>query len=490
MNITYQVPDFLRSRAFAIASLLAFLAIMEAVYLIAEYRINSDFGFSLDDSWIHATFARNLADGKGFCLNPGEPVSGSTAPLFTFLLAAWYAIFGELIWGAKLLGIIGLGIACVFLYFATERLAERRFVAWLSAALCLASPPLLWSSLSGMELTVYLVTPCAALYFFVRQQYRWMTVALALGLWLRPEAGLLLALGWLAIPARHKLSSLMLSAAILLPYFAFNFWLSGYPFPATVQAKAAWQSGHFTFKFLEAAIPLFSQPHFFPIFFVIPWGFWTLWKKAWWAVLFPPLFFLCFWGSSVTPAQGGRWLWPMLPFLYLTIASSVVWFIQKKPASSVYVKSMALILLAIQFYVGGTQAGAHALSVDNITDMQVSIAKVIPQVTAPSDTIATNDIGALGYFSQRYILDLVGLISPPRTFEENLRLFQPTMLVIFDTWFPERLVSPTFLGDYRLLAKVGLTQNIVCGDSVMSLYAHKDRFDDILARATAIEPGK
>ena len=39
--------------------------------------------FPLDDSWIHLHFARNLAEGAGFAYNPGVPVAGSTAPLWT-----------------------------------------------------------------------------------------------------------------------------------------------------------------------------------------------------------------------------------------------------------------------------------------------------------------------------------------------------------------------------------------------------------------------
>ena len=42
--------------------------------------------FPLDDSWIHLQFARNLAEGRGFSYNPGVPVSGSTAPLWTLAL--------------------------------------------------------------------------------------------------------------------------------------------------------------------------------------------------------------------------------------------------------------------------------------------------------------------------------------------------------------------------------------------------------------------
>jgi hypothetical protein len=341
-----------------------------------------------------------------------------------------------------------------------------------------------------MEIAVYIVTPCLAFYLCTLHKYRWMALVLALGVWLRPEAGLLLALGWLAIPARQKVATLLIAAAFLLPYFVLNLSLGNYPLPGTVHVKSSWQSAHFTIQFIDEAIPLFSQAHFFPVFLVFPWGFRALWSKAWWIALWPPLLFFVIWSLSVSPQVAGRWLYPMLPFLYATLAFSVIRFIQWRPASILYVKGGALVLLAIQLYVGMDHATTHALSVENINDMQVSIAKTIPQITMPSDTIATNDIGALGYFSKRYILDLVGLTSPIRSFEENLRRIRPAMLVIFDSWFPERLTSPTFRDDYRLLGQVGLQRNVVCGDSVMSLYGRKDRFDDILSRIPSVEPAR
>ena len=54
-----------------------------AAYLSVELRQNHEPGFPLDDSWIHLTFAHNLARGWGFAYNQGEPVAGSTAPLWT-----------------------------------------------------------------------------------------------------------------------------------------------------------------------------------------------------------------------------------------------------------------------------------------------------------------------------------------------------------------------------------------------------------------------
>jgi hypothetical protein len=48
-----------------------------AAYLSVELKQNHEPGFPLDDSWIHLTFARNLARGWGFAYNQGEPVAGS-----------------------------------------------------------------------------------------------------------------------------------------------------------------------------------------------------------------------------------------------------------------------------------------------------------------------------------------------------------------------------------------------------------------------------
>ena len=65
-------------------------------YLLAEVaRLKGGLGFPLDDSWIHLQFARNLAHGAGLSYNPGDLVTGSTAPLWTALLAAPLPAAGE-----------------------------------------------------------------------------------------------------------------------------------------------------------------------------------------------------------------------------------------------------------------------------------------------------------------------------------------------------------------------------------------------------------
>lgn len=68
-------------------------------------------GFPLDDAWIHFQFARNLASGHGFAYNPDVPVAGSTAPLWTLLLAGMFKIGGAHPAWAKLAGIAAALVA-------------------------------------------------------------------------------------------------------------------------------------------------------------------------------------------------------------------------------------------------------------------------------------------------------------------------------------------------------------------------------------------
>src|SRR5712691_5807589 len=75
------------------------------LFALIERRLAGVAGFPLDDSWIHLHFARNIAEGAGFSFNPGVPVAGSTAPLWTLLLAAGAALFGASPALAKVIGV-------------------------------------------------------------------------------------------------------------------------------------------------------------------------------------------------------------------------------------------------------------------------------------------------------------------------------------------------------------------------------------------------
>ncbi len=60
-------------------------------YLLASWSAGF-VGFTLDDAWIHQTYARNLGLHGQFAFIPGQPSAGSTSPLWTALLALGYLL--------------------------------------------------------------------------------------------------------------------------------------------------------------------------------------------------------------------------------------------------------------------------------------------------------------------------------------------------------------------------------------------------------------
>ena len=196
-------------------------------------------GFPLDDSWIHFHLARNVAEGHGFAYNPGVPVSGSTAPLWTLLLAGLFKAGGAYPVWAKVAGIAAaLGAAW---------LARRLALAWtgdaalaLTAALVTAwSAPMVWGALSGMEVALAALLVTAALVAHVEGRTATSAALVGLAALARPESVLLIPLLWLGGPltARRSAVVLGLPAVLLLPWVMFNLRTFGSPLPATTAAK-------------------------------------------------------------------------------------------------------------------------------------------------------------------------------------------------------------------------------------------------------------
>jgi predicted membrane-bound mannosyltransferase len=105
------------------------LIIAGAVILItAIYLLTSQFtygiGFPLDDSWIHQTYARNLALRGEWAFRPGIPSAGSTSPLWSTLLALGFLLrLSPYIW-TYLLGAATLFALAVISEWAVRKLID------------------------------------------------------------------------------------------------------------------------------------------------------------------------------------------------------------------------------------------------------------------------------------------------------------------------------------------------------------------------------
>ncbi len=66
-------------------------------------------------------------------------------------------------------------------------------------------------------------------------------------------------------------------------------------------------------------------------------------------------------------------------------------------------------------------AALHGRNVQNVNAAQRWLGTVAERMTASGDAIATNDICAIGYFSHRRVVDLIGFVYPVTSLPDNLR---------------------------------------------------------------------
>jgi hypothetical protein len=509
-----------RRRALALAAPAAALALAVAVFLLTMRRLAGPVGvdaFPLDDSWIHMQFARNLAEGRGFVYNPGQPVSGSTAPLWTLLLAGAFAAFGSHPALAKALGLA----ATLGTIWLAGRLAEiwteRREAGLLVSALTALAGPVVWGALSGMEVSLAALLVTAALVLHAEGRAAAAAPVLGLGALARPEAVLLLPLFWLAGPPtwRRGVQWLVPVAACLAPWLAFNLATTGGPLPATAAAK------------IEGGLVGFLSGVREPLGTTLlarPWQFEWEWTRWLWQVdalvpllLLPGLWWLGrrFGRVALVPAcvllihpvamallapyrgpsfQEGRYSIHLLPLAIVVAVAALAPL--RSPLSpgegggrgrgrlglwghrvrghAEWIAGLALltaVLIALP-----AAASRYGWAVQNIEAMQVHLGRWIDRHTPPSARLGLNDVGAIAYFSRREVVDVMGLVTPAiipfrREGEAGvLRYLErtcPDYLVIFPAWFPTiSAMTDRFQPRYH----VRLEHNTVAGADELVVY--------------------
>ena len=85
--------------------------------LISAYSLNNFLSFPLDDPWIHLTFARNMIEYFSFSYFKNEmATSGSTSPLYTFILAIGFIFTSHEMILSYFLGISFFALGAVAMY--------------------------------------------------------------------------------------------------------------------------------------------------------------------------------------------------------------------------------------------------------------------------------------------------------------------------------------------------------------------------------------
>jgi hypothetical protein len=255
---------------------------------------------------------------------------------------------------------------------------------------------------------------------------------IGLGIWLRPDAlTLLLPAGLSAVlvkrlrpwPLVRRLVLIALGTALLLlPYLFFNHALSGEWWPSTFYAKQAEYAALRQTPFLQRLAaqlewPLLGVGAALGIGIAI--GVWRQVRERAWQRLTPAIWvgaFLTAYALRLPVTyQHGRYAMPVIPVLLVLGVEGLLGWAQpgslqvtRRVVSRVWI--LTVVAITIIYWVRG--ARAYAQDVGVIETEMVAAARWISAHTPAESLVAAHDIGALGYFGERDILDLAGLVSP------------------------------------------------------------------------------
>jgi arabinofuranosyltransferase len=424
-------------------------------------------GFPLDDAWIHQTFARTLAETGRWSFQGKELSGGSTGPLYGILLSALYLLGVEPIWGTYAIGCLLLWAAAV----TASELAEEVFPGriWVPAAagmLIATEWHLVWAALSGMETMLLIVLSLSVFCVLCREHPSWTLLGLLIGVtvWIRPDgitllgpAGVMLLLGvrHKRITGRQIMIFCASFSAIAAGYFFFNWVVAGDLWPNTFYAKqaeyASAREGLFLLRYLRLSKQFLTGigASLVPGLIIETY---LLIKRRGWALLTGAIWVLGYIGIYAwrlpVDYQHGRYLMPAMPMAFLLGALGLIdiWEMPEASWITLVVKKawgISAVAIALVFLVLGARAYGMDLAV--INSEMVATAKWVSLNTAPGSVIGAHDIGALGYFSQRKILDLAGLVTPDvipfiRN-EDELKNYLSNegvdYLVTFPSWYPD-----------------------------------------------------
>jgi hypothetical protein len=411
-------------------------------------------GYQLDDALIYLRYIKNVHEGHGLVYNPGERFNGLTSPFFTFvvLLASFFY---------RNLQLLSVAISALFLlataYFSAKLFARSRYGALITIIL-IVSFKYFYSTI-GMETTLFLFLIVLSLYLY-KINSDFFVVTLALLAITRVE-GI-----FLAIPLgidyllRHKkipTPALILSAILILVLpFIFNKWYYGDFLAATGSAKIGqgksgfWGYG-WIFLQVDSLFIFFSNLRWkaYALLALAGLGFILLRNNriAIFSLIFVILL-LGFYGLLNIP----NYHWYYAPFFLFTLifASFVIEWLMLKclQAKGIGLKSLAILALIIpmSFYFKYTMPwesnGRH--------ESYAQIGMWLKTNTPPNASVAMVEVGTVGWYADRRIIDILGLTNPynadyiAKGDADSWPIhYQPDYILIHDPlWIHETIAKP------------------------------------------------
>ena len=441
------IPDK-KISVFVYAAIIAITILLPILIVAGAYGRNGYFGFPLDDPWIHLTFAKNLAKYFSFSYFKNEMVTaGSTSPIYTALLAVGFFISNNEFLLSYFPGILFLVAAAIFFYkLSSHDFDKENLFAILCTAIFVSDKWMNFISVSGMETTMYIFILIACAYFYKKKKSIPFAVFAGLIIWTRPDgvafyAALIVDYLWLLFTSKSDKNLEIFSkkdyikiatifSAMLLLYFAMNIMLSSSLLPNTYTAKLTYYSPEFKSRsdflkdevwnyFTSGGYGIIMAGFIIAVLIMLKDVFKKKYNTSILYIGFIVALVFEYWYKLPYAHRFGRYMMPVIPFFilasafgYREIFFAIGKYMKGKAVYlvlSVVIFGAMLILNAVNFK---PTSASYSEECKYINDRQVTAALWLRNNTKPEDIIATHDVGAIGFYSERKIIDIAGLITP------------------------------------------------------------------------------
>ena len=400
--------------------------------LIFYFTVILHFNYTPDSTYVYLQYAKNLAHGEGFSFNAGTPSYGITAPLWVLLIAAGVKLGLDPFIVAKTFDILFASFSIVLVQILAFHIIKDKVYAFFCAWMFSFDAWLIRWSGSGMDTSFAILLTLLSVWYAFHREYYLGACAAGLLTLVRPEAVLLFAIieidqfleaRRLNLSYRYFAWSLAIFAAVVIPWMIFSFTQFGTVFPNTLGAKTGAEAHLVGFVRTIAAVAkiLMSTQVLTMTMLVVSFvvilrrvGLEPVWEVAFpvaWIVLLPMIY------AIQNVHMVSRYLLPVTPLLIIY----AVWGIKRlEEAWRVPYRRMLRVLSAVagiallqNVYVYRSQI------VPEVVDFSVGMNNCVKPIAfwlrnnSPEHTmVVAEDVGLLGYISEKQMYDPAGAITP------------------------------------------------------------------------------
>lgn len=420
------------------------IAVCVVVVAVGRY-VSSHWGGVYDDALIYLRYVKNLRSGCGLRWNcDGPAVEGFTGPLYLAVL--WLGSFATRQWidlcqgvctaslslaviaGAGLMLRLGQGLVrgtpaapdAVPAGDAVEGAARGDaghgpLSPWLPAGLVAAfalavllDDFVLLNAITGMETALGAAVLTAIALAAVANRPRLLMAALGAGLLVRPET-MVFVVALPMLPALRRPRYVIAIVAIVAAIAVARFAIFGAFAPNTYYAKAGgtWRHAELGAAYLANVLVDFPLILGAPLALLVPAG--RLRRACAYLLVASAAWLAFFLRSGGDLFEYSRLAFPLVPMLSVLALVGIA-----AATSRVSGRLVIAVPVAIGLAIGARALAVHGIPPQGASPRVVEWAAVGSYLRKhfPGATIATVPIGAIGYYSQLPLIDLVGLTEP------------------------------------------------------------------------------